>query len=379
MRRHATMMPDDPVLSASRRRRRIRLLASAVGSVLGVLTSLYSAEVRELLEASLRGVSTFAVPFLLTAAVASVSTLLVYEGATRRRQPAAIEPGKIAIGPEVISQIIGEGEQVAGRSLRYLEARRHTDQLVVLLHGLGLDAHDFRPYLVESSQHCVAVTQYGFNTIERAHPHYSPISLESHAHLLCYALQRIHRAYPRKQLCLVGFSFGADMLLYLAEHHPAVLAGLPVRQTILLDPNINNTTTTISARIAGVSSDTSLRELVSILRTAKTSSEFRYLCAYLSKITSKNFAHVRRFAREMSDRYRDSSLEPVIGRLADLLRITDQVEVVLSLNHESVFNRLVPAAAAAGLDVSQLTCSRTDHFELITPAFLTRMLDRRQE
>jgi pimeloyl-ACP methyl ester carboxylesterase len=377
MRRSAAMTPDDPVLSESRRRWRIGTLSSLVGSLLGVATSLYSAEFRALLETPLRGLSDFAVPFLLTAAVASISTVLVYEAAIRRRQPVSINPGKIVIEPEVVSQLIDRSEPLVGRSLRYLEAKRHTDRLVVLLHGLGLDANDFRPYLVESSLHCVALTQYGFNAIERAHPHYQPISLRSHALLLGYALRRIHRAYPRKQLCLVGFSFGADMLLYLAEHHQSVLAELPVRRTVLLDPNINNTTTVISSRVAGVSSDSSTRELVSILRTAKTPLEFRYLCAYLTKITSKNFAHVRRFAREMSDRYRDPSLAPFIARLAKLHQVTDRFEVVLSLNHENVFNELVPAVNKEGLDVSRLHCSRTDHFELITPAFLTRLLDRR--
>lgn len=377
MRRHGSMMPDNPVLLAARRRWRIGLLATAGGSLLGMLTSLYSAEFRQLLEAPLSGLGDYGLPLLATAAVASISTMLIYEGASRRRQPASLDPGKILIGSEVLDRIKGEDALVVGRSLRYLEARRPTERLVVLLPGLGLDASDFRPYLAESSHHCVALTQFGFHTTERAHPHYRPISLDSHAHLLGYALRRIHRAYPRKHLFLVGFSFGADMLTYLAEHHQQVLADLPVRQTVLLDPNVNSTTTTISSRVARVSNDSSQRELISILRTASDAVEFRYLCHYLSKITSKNFAHVRRFAAEMSSRYPDRSLEPFIERLGSLGKVTEQLKVVLSDNHKDTYHRLVPAAAAAGMDVSQLRCTREDHFELITPAFLTRQLDWR--
>jgi pimeloyl-ACP methyl ester carboxylesterase len=83
---------------------------------------------------------------------------------------------------------------------------------VVLLHGLGLDANDFRPYLAESVHHCVAVTMYGFNVSDREHPHYQPISLASHARLVGYGLQRLRQAHPRKRITVV------ESLLALVGH-----------------------------------------------------------------------------------------------------------------------------------------------------------------
>ena len=54
----------------------------------------------------------------------------------------------------------------------------------MFVHGLGLDANDFRPYMAESRFHCIALTLYGFNTEEKDDPHYRPISLQSHVQLL---------------------------------------------------------------------------------------------------------------------------------------------------------------------------------------------------
>jgi pimeloyl-ACP methyl ester carboxylesterase len=376
MRRRGVMQPGDPAPVHGGRKWRRRLLASLGGALFGAVTSLYSAELRQILEASGRGFVTTGLPVAITAAVASVTGVLIYEYGFRRRYRGAVAEGEIRIRADALDGIISEEDAVVGRSLRYLETRRFTEELVVFLHGLGLDAYDFRPYMSESKFHCIALTLYGFNADERDNEDYRPISLESHVQLVGYALQRIQRRYPRKRLTLVGFSFGADMILCLREFAPEALDELRLHRVVLLDPNVNNTTTTISSRIADLDSDRSLRELVAILRSAKTAREFRYLCEYLSKITSKNFAQVRRHAREMVERYRQRSFGPFLDAVGRLASATESVNVVLSLNHEEVFNAVVRAAAARGLDISRLECSRTDHFDLMSQAFLTDQLER---
>lgn len=134
-----------------------------------------------------------------------------------------------------------------GRSLHFIEAKRESAELVVFLHGLGLDADDFRPYIAESRFHCIALTLYGFNVAEKDDEHYQPISLQTHTQLLGYALRKIRRWYPAKR---IGFSFGADMLLFLPLFAPEAIRSINASRAVLLDPNVNTTTTTISARIA---------------------------------------------------------------------------------------------------------------------------------
>ena len=376
MRRQVGTQPDEAGTVQGGRKWLRRLLASAGGALFGLLTSLYSAELREIVEASGRGLISTGLPVVITAVVASVSGVLIYELGFRRRYRGAVTEGEIGIRADALDGVIHDEDAVVGRSMRYLETRRFTEDLVVFLHGLGLDADDFRPYMSESRFHCVALTLYGFNADERDDEHYRPISLESHVQLVGYALRRLQARYPHKRITLVGFSFGADMILCLREFAPDVLTELRPHRVVLLDPNINNTTTTISSRIADIDNDRSLRDLVGVLRSAKTSQEFRYLCEYLSKITSKNFAHVRRHAREMSDRYRQRSFGPFLDWVGRLRRETAEgVYVTLSLDHEEVFNAVVRAAAARGLDVNRLECSRTDHFDLMGQDFLRTELE----
>jgi pimeloyl-ACP methyl ester carboxylesterase len=375
MRRQMSAQPDEVSSIQGGRKWLLRLLASAGGAVVGLFTSLYSAELRQILESSGRGFVSNGLPVAITAVVASVSGVLIYELGFRRRFRGAVTEGEIPIRADALDGIIHDEDAVVGRTLRYLETKRFTDDLVVFLHGLGLDAEDFRPYMSESRFHCVALTLYGFNADEHDNDHYRPISLESHVQLVGYALRRLQARYPHKRITLVGFSFGADIILCLREFAPEVLTKLRLHRVVLLDPNINNTTTTISSRIADVENDRSLRDLIGILRSAKTSLEFRYLCEYLSKITSKNFAHVRRHAQEMSDRYRQRSFGPFLDAVGALAAATDRVDLVLSLNHEEVFNAAARAAARRGLDVNRLECSRTDHFDLMGPAFLKHELE----
>src|SRR5690606_23940582 len=194
--------------------------------------------------------------------------------------------------------------------------------------------------MAECRLHSVAFTQYGFNREERDHPDYRPISLAAHVHLLGYALRVLHRRYPRKRISLVGFSSGADLLLMLAEREPETLSLLRPRWALLLDPNVNHTTTTFSSAIAGTSGDREVRELVSILRGARNQSEFVYLAEYVSKIASKDFAHVRGLAKEIVQRYRTEDYRPFLASLSRLNNLVSTTTVVLSRDHEKVYSTL---------------------------------------
>lgn len=373
MPREPRMRPDGASTQAARRRRGRQAVAAIGGSLFGLVTSLYSEELRRLLEASVSGLAGHAVPILLTAVVASVSSVICYEFLFRRQRPHRVIAGRIRIDQAALDPRFRSETPVAGRQLHYLESPQTTADLVVLLHGLGLDAGDFRPVMAECRLHSVAFTQYGFNREERDHPDYRPISLAAHVHLLGYALRVLHRRYPRKRISLVGFSSGADLLLMLAEREPETFSLLRPRWALLLDPNVNHTTTTFSSAIAGTSGDREVRELVSILRGARNQSEFVYLAEYVSKIASKDFAHVRGLAKEIVQRYRTEDYRPFLASLARLNNLVSTTTVVLSRDHEKVYSTLagrVPQRLGVRLE-----CSLTSHFDLIRPNFLIRRLE----
>jgi pimeloyl-ACP methyl ester carboxylesterase len=262
-----------------------------------------------------------------------------------------------------------------GRSLHYLEVKRDSTELVIFIHGLGLDADDFEAYIVESKFHCIALTMFGFNSEERDDAHYRPISLQAHLQLLAYALKKIRQVNPRKKITLVGFSFGADALLLINKLAAKAAAGLDIGRAVLLDPNVNHSTTTISSKVAAVSAADPLPELVEILTSASDINELGYLCAYLRKITSKNFDQVSRHAREVVEQWQGDGYEAFLDRLGLLTRLSGDVHIILSFGFEQQFHGMARAAQDRGLDVSNLDCSRSGHFDLISPRFLRDRLE----
>lgn len=349
-------------------------LASVAGSILGLATNLYSAEFRRALSGWSRWFSPTVLSVGLTAAVASISTLMIYRLAGRRIYPELIAD-EITIGTDALEKIRSDQDSVVGRSIRYLEVARDSPELVIFLHGLGLDANDFQPYMLESRFHCVALTMFGFNADERDDPHYQPISLESHIGLIGYALKRLKRLYPTKRLTVVGFSFGADVLLLLNRLAGNVVDGLDIERAILLDPNVNYSTTTISSKIANIDVDGPLTQLVGILSSARDVNEFGYLCAYLNKISSKNFAQVHRFAREVVAYWKRDGYDDFLDRLGQLTHLVSDVHMILSFGAEREFNGMARAAQDRGMDVSNLDCSRSGHFDLIDHRFLKARLE----
>ncbi|RJQ75765.1 alpha/beta hydrolase [Pseudonocardiaceae bacterium YIM PH 21723] len=352
-------------------------MSGLLGTFVGIVSGLYSRELRSAIELSarhLRFTSTLTV-VLISTIVTSISSIMFYRLIIRRRWNGSITRGEIFIKSDAVVNLTSDRDSVVGRRLAYLEAKRPGDDLVVFLHGLGLDAHDFRPYMLESKFHCISLTMFGFNVEERGDEHYGPISLDSHINLLMYALERFSQRYGGKRLTLVGFSFGADMALFLSKVKPEALARLHIRKAVLLDPNVNRSTTTISSKISRVDQEQPLAQLVAILESAGNVAEFRYLSEYLYKITSKNFAQIQRHAREVVDEWPDDTYDRFLDLLGRLMGLSAGVHVVLSFNYESLFNGLARGAVARGLDTSDLECSTYDHFELISPAHLKERLE----
>jgi len=353
----------------------LAVLIGLLGSALGLATNLYSDQFREAITASGRHVETLLFP-VLASIVASGSALLIYRWLQERRhEQSEISSGELHIGSDALSIVADNQDVIVGRSLFYLETKRNSGDLLIFLHGLGLDATDFRPYMTESRFHCLALTLYGFNAEEKDDEHYRPISLRSHVQLLGYALQKITLQYPGKRITLVGFSFGADIIFFLMQFAENTLRDLKIRRAILLDPNINLSTTTISSRIADVDMDQPVAELVKLLSSASSTSEFRNLCEYIYKITSKNFAQIQQHAKEVIDLLDASAYDRFLDRMGQLMSATEAVHVVMSFDYEQHFNSIARGAATRGIDIRSLECSRLSHFELIGPNFLKERLE----
>ncbi|WNV88533.1 alpha/beta fold hydrolase [Umezawaea sp. Da 62-37] len=360
---------------AKKIKRSIAIISGTTGTLLGIATNLYSGEFRHALESWTREFDSTVLSFGLATVVASASTAAVYYWLSKRRSSPGITTGTIEINSNAMKNANYVHDTVAGRTMHYLEVKRSSDDLLIFLHGLGLDANDFRGYLVESKFHCIALTLYGFNAKERDDDKYQPISLDSHVKLFAYALRTIRQQYPHKRITLVGFSFGADMIFFLTRYAQEGMREVEINKILLLDPNVNKSTTTISSKISTVDESRPLTQLTGILESASTDPEFRYLCEYLYKITSKNFSQIQRHAREVSEIWDTESCDQFLNFLGQVDRIASEVHVALSLNHERLFNPIIRGAAARGLNADHVVCSPSEHFELIHADYLKKCLE----
>ena len=366
----------DPAPSGLHMPRRLGVVSGFIGTILGLATNLYSSAFRHAIAISGNRLTSVIISVIIATAAASAATALIYRWLVRRTQlHAQIISRELPIGSDALTYVVDEQDSVVGRSLHFLEAKRDSPELVIFLHGLGLDSDDFRPYMAESKFHCLALTQYGFNVKEKDDDHYRPISLQTHVQLLCYAIKKIQKSYPRKRISLVGFSFGADMIFFLPHFSAEAARSLNIRTAVLLDPNVNHSTTTISARIAVVDRDRPLDKLVKILESADDVAEFRNLCEYLYKITSKNFAQIQRHAKDVIDLWPGELYEKFLDRFGQLTSISEEIRVVLSFDYERHYNLIARGAVTRGLDPKKIECSRSGHFDLIGPRFLKDLLE----
>lgn len=353
----------------------LAVMSGLLGALVGIATNLYASEFRHLLDSTSPGISATTISIVGAAVVSSAATLIIYRLISRRQQQSIILSRTIKIGAEAVIDIPSMGDSVVGRSIKYLESKRKSSDLIILLHGLALDASDFRGYMAESRYHCVALTMYGFNVEEVNDSDYQPISLEAQVGLLRYALSGIMSKYPSKRISIVGFSFGADMIMFLAKFSPEWLRRARVKRLVLLDPNVNNSTLSISSQIAQVDAERPLKQIDGVLESASTVAEFRNLCQYLYKITSKNFAQTRRHAGDVVAMWTSDDYGDFLDRLGQVISGTEEVYVVLSRSYEIHLNEIVRRARARGLDIGKMERSQSDHFDLISPRNLRDLLE----
>lgn len=245
--------------------------------------------------------------------------------------------------------------------------------LIVFLHGLGLDANDFRGFMAESQYHTMAVTMFGFDERDRDDKRYGVISLESHMVVLESFLRWLKRQYAGKTLHLVGFSFGADLLMFLAERQ-ATRGGQLAETILLLDPNVNRESMYISTALSQLDTSDPIAGLKKILDGTSTTFEFQNICEYLRKVCSKNLAQVQQLAVDVRNRWDESGYDQFMARLDAIDEGSQRAAVVFSFHYEQHFNALLRAAASRNLYRTELHSTEFDHFQLIAPGPLQRQL-----
>lgn len=249
--------------------------------------------------------------------------------------------------------------------LAYLERRAESPTVTVFLHGLGLDAGDYRGYLEwDTEHHQIALTLKGFDPAE-PRPR-RPVTLAEHVELVSGALAEVAAENPGKRLVLAGFSLGADLVLRLAEHWAAngpVVARL--EGALLLDPNVNQSTMTISRLFAAADRDNPLPAFKKLINFAPDRETLLELCGYVSKIARKDFAQLWQLSRDMLGYWRPDGYNQIGERLATVAQVARTVRVVLSALYEEHLPAMRNAARRHNAVNVAFVLNKCGHFDLI--------------
>ncbi|KOU61313.1 hypothetical protein ADK57_28040 [Streptomyces sp. MMG1533] len=260
--------------------------------------------------------------------------------------------------------------------LTYLERVADSRRVSVFFHGLGLDATDYQEYLETHETHGIAVSLAGYAP-GHADP-LPPVPASRHVEMVAGLVDLISRNNPDKRIDLIGFSLGADLVLQLAEwwtNDPGRTRP-PVSGVLLLDPNVNQSTMTISRLFASADRRDPTPALKELVGLARDRDVLRSLRDYASKISSKDFSQVHRLANDMIRYWDPVGYDQFGARVARVTEIADVVSIVLSADYEehlegmkNAVRRKSPRADDVLFNITEL-----DHFELIESDFLSREL-----
>ncbi|WP_433511790.1 alpha/beta fold hydrolase [Nonomuraea sp. CA-143628] len=256
--------------------------------------------------------------------------------------------------------------------MTYIERSSPSPVMVIFLHGLGLDADDYRDYLSRHDEyHSIAITLLGFDAKNSVSG--DPISLADHVRMVSELICELNAKNPGKRIFLVGFSLGADMILRLAEHWGTSLSSAPpVAATLLLDPNVNQTTMTISKLFAKADPENPLSVFKELICLSSDLDLFRALCSYILKISRKDFAQLWQLSRDMLDYWNPDGYTQIGARLVTLARVSAEVRVVLSApyaEHLPSVQKAVRREPRISFELTDL-----DHFGLIDEDSLSHQL-----
>lgn len=259
-------------------------------------------------------------------------------------------------------------------AVSYLEHRAESETLVVLLHGLGLDARDYRTLLKSHpEQHAVALTLQGFEPGREEQA--QPVGLQVHAETVSDFLEYLHEEYPVKRIILVGFSLGADLILRLAELWDVEPdRALRLHGAMLLDPNINHSTMSISRLFAAADQDNPLAALKQLVFDAPNMYWFNVIADYAAKVGRKDFSHAQKLSADMLEYWDTEGYDQIGTRLAAVERHADIVRVVVSAPYRDHLQAIRDSVARHGAKSVDFAPTDLEHFDLIEEPELTSQL-----
>jgi pimeloyl-ACP methyl ester carboxylesterase len=184
--------------------------------------------------------------------------------------------------------------------MKYVDNQIESDQLLVLLHGVGADGGRFESFVNASQHRAVALTLVGFGRREAQRP---TLSMDDHSRVLRLLLRELVAERRPKRTVLVGHSAGADQFLRMLHDEPG--AGVDIAGLVALAPNVSIETcfaTRLYSKIDAANPAGTLTMLKTLAQDIKSLETWLVVQNYLSQTFIKlgsDLEPLRRYAAEM--------------------------------------------------------------------------------
>ena len=262
--------------------------------------------------------------------------------------------------------------------MTFLEHVTDSRTITVFFHGLGLDASDYREYLETHETHAIAVNLAGY--APDGEDRLPPVPVQRHVEMVAQLIEKTGRDKPDKKIILVGFSLGADLVLQLAEHWAAtdVDRRPGIEGALMLDPNVNRSTMTISRLFSDADQNNPTDALKDLIGMADNTETLRALCGYASKVATKDFRQIQQMATDMMNYWEPAGYDQFGSRVAHVANLVKKVRIAVSADYEEHMNGMQEAFSEHGLGPEKASIRLTDlgHFGLIGNEFLSEELRR---
>lgn len=274
--------------------------------------------------------------------------------------------------------------RLIGASLTYLDNRRPSDTLVLLLNAVWLDGSDLEPHLRALPYRCVAPTLLGF---EPDAPLRLELGLRDHVVLLDGLLRHLVEREAPRRVVLAGFSASADLVLRWAG--TLVPDAVPVDGVLALGPNQALATcfgSRVLARLDGADPGALLQALRSLGDAATSVADWSLVHGYVGRIVARfgtEVRPIRALARDICDPFERGDAAEFARMYREAAARARCVRCVFE--DSETCNELLRAALLDHMENGTLGERHRDgalrieptrsHFELVQPARVRAHLD----
>jgi pimeloyl-ACP methyl ester carboxylesterase len=219
---------------------------------------------------------------------------------------------------EMVRDLSDPIPRMVGDTMTYLDNRRESGELVVLVHGIGLDQRMFLPVLEQCSRRAVSVSLYGFGPEARMRP---AIPFADHNRLLVSCIREIRRRIPHETLVILAHSAGADQMVRILGAEEA--SELRPDALVLMGPIVRESSgSLVTTAYSQLSSEPEalLRTLKDLSARSDRLDQWVWAHHYLIEFYEKfgtDVEGLRMFARGLLDTVDDEVFFTNLGRILE--------------------------------------------------------------